>query len=265
MSNKARILYLSHGGGPMPLLGDEGHKEMVSCLQNVVTKIEKPSAIIVVSAHWEERVPTITAAAKPDLIYDYYGFPPETYKIKYPSPGEPELANKVYAALEKHQVSAKLDERRGYDHGLFVPLLIMYPEADIPCIQLSLLNNLDPAQHIKMGEALRELDYDNLLIIGSGFSFHNMRAFFAPETPDIKAMNEGFESWLLETCGNASLDESERKQALIDWKKVPGATFCHPREEHLLPLHVCYGAAGRACTESFELHVLNKKASMYLW
>ena len=265
MSSKPQILFLSHGGGPMPLLGDAGHTEMVDCLKSITSLLRKPSAIVVVSAHWEEKLPTITAGESPSLIYDYYGFPEESYSITYPCKGEALLANKIHEKLERVGIACNLDKQRGFDHGLFIPLKIMYPDADIPCIQLSLLNNLSPAEHISIGQALQGLDYEDLLLIGSGFSFHNMKAFFAPETTESKDLNEAFESWLLDTCSNTNISEEERKQRLCEWAKAPGARFCHPREEHLLPLHVCYGLAGGACAESFELKILNKKSSMYLW
>ena len=249
----------------MPLLGDEGHKEMVVCLQGIAANIEKPSAIIVVSAHWEENIPAITSAANPSLIYDYYGFPDESYNIKYPCPGEPLLASRIHDRLENAGIASRLDDQRGFDHGLFVPLKIMYPDADIPCVQLSLVNSLNPAEHLKIGQTLQDLDHENLLVIGSGFSFHNMKAFFAPETSASKAMNESFEDWLLATCCDPDIDAEERAQRLIEWTKAPSARFCHPREEHLLPLHVCYGIAHTGCSECFELRILNKKSSMYLW
>lgn len=262
---KRQLLFLSHGGGPLPLLGDPGHQDMVNCLQTITARLKKPSAIVVVSAHWEEGVPAITAAEAPPLIYDYYGFPEESYEIQYPCPGHPTLAQQIYSQLHHAGVEAKLDKQRGFDHGLFVPLKIMYPEADIPCVQISLLNNLDPEQHLQLGEALSGLNLDNLLIIGSGFSFHNMQQFFAPPTPDSVVKNEAFESWLLETCSSPSLSEQERRLRLRDWATAPAARFCHPREEHLLPLQVCYGIAQTHCSQTFELKVLGKKASMYLW
>ncbi|ATC88545.1 MULTISPECIES: DODA-type extradiol aromatic ring-opening family dioxygenase [Pseudoalteromonas] len=265
MKHGPNILFISHGGGPMPLLGDEGHKEMVNCLQDIATKIIKPSAIIVISAHWEETIPTITSGDKPSLIYDYYGFPQESYNIEYPCMGEPQLAEQIYNLLESEGIDANLNEKRGFDHGLFVPLKIMYPNADIPCVQLSLVNSLDPDQHLNIGQALQNLDYKDLLVIGSGFSFHNMKAFFESDTNESKAKNEAFETWLLETCSNSGFSEKERRARLSQWATAPAARYCHPREEHLLPLHVCYGIAQRSCSESFELKILNKKSSMYLW
>lgn len=249
----------------MPLLGEEGHQEMVQCLQKIAAHIDKPSAIVLVSAHWEENIPAITAGATPSLIYDYYGFPKESYNIQYPCPGEPYLANQIHHLLKELDITSKLDDQRGFDHGLFVPLKIMYPAADIPCVQLSLVNSLDPAEHIKIGQALQGLAYENLLVVGSGFSFHNMKAFFTPDTVESRIMNESFESWLLDTCSNLNMNEAERRLRLIEWEKAPSARFCHPREEHLLPLHVCYGFTESSCSEYFELQILNKKSSMYLW
>jgi len=265
MKRKPQILYLSHGGGPLPLLGDKGHDEMVDCLQNLAGRIKEPSAIIVVSAHWEEDDPTITSSPNPSLMYDYYGFPEAAYQIKYPCPGEPALAGQLHKTLERAGLSARFDKKRGFDHGVFVPLKIMYPKADIPCVQLSLLKSLDPDSHIALGRALQGLGLDGVLVIGSGFSFHNMKAFFAPETPEIKAMNTSFDDWLQETCYSADHDEVERTGRLIHWENGPHARFCHPREEHLLPLHVCYGLAGTGCSERFSLKILNKKSSMFLW
>jgi aromatic ring-opening dioxygenase catalytic subunit (LigB family) len=127
------------------------------------------------------------------------------------------------------------------------------------------VNGLDPETHIQIGAALSGLKYDNLLVIGSGFSFHNMKAFFAPKTAEIEKMNMDFMQWLNETCSSPDLEESERNRRLVNWENAPSARFCHPREEHLLPLHVCYGVANRACSEVFELEIIGKKASVYLW
>ena len=264
-TSRHRVLYLSHGAGPMPLLGDAGHQEMVDNLTSIAAKMPKPSAIIVVSAHWEEARPTITRAANPSLFYDYYGFPEQAYQVQYPAPGDPALAEMVNAALSDKGIQSMLDHKRGFDHGLFVPLKIMYPEADVPCIQLSMVSGLDPEEHIKMGQALSGLDYDNLLVIGSGFSFHNMQAFFAPQTAEMEKMNTDFNQWLNDTCSNPNLAENERVQRLVDWESAPSARFCHPREEHLIPLHVCYGVANRACSEYINLEIIGKKASTYLW
>jgi aromatic ring-opening dioxygenase catalytic subunit (LigB family) len=258
-------IFISHGGGPLPLLGDPGHRQMVSCLQGIATSIPRPDAILVVSAHWEAPVPTITAHRNPSLIYDYSGFPPESYEIQYPCAGEPSLAREIYRMLGNHEIDARLDEARGFDHGVFVPLKIMYPEADIPCVQLSLVDSLDPFLHIKIGNALQSLANQNVLVIGSGFSFHNLKAFFSPDTAESVRLNESFEKWLGDVCAGNELPEHNRRERLINWADAPGARFCHPREEHLLPLHVCYGVAQAPCTERYEVTIMNKKSSMYMW
>ena len=265
MKTSATILYLSHGGGPLPLLGDPAHTDMVATLEQVARDIGKPSAILVISAHWEESVATVTTGASPELIYDYYGFPEESYQITYPAQVEPELANAVLSALTDAGIQAIGDAARGFDHGLFIPLKIMYPDADIPCVQLSLLNSLDAEAHLRLGEALQGLDYDNLLVIGSGFSFHNMRAFFAPDTPDAESKNIAFDDWLTDTCTDTTLTESVRRSSLRDWEQAPQARYCHPREEHLLPLQVCYGLAASAANTSYRCKILGKHASMFLW
>ena len=265
MSKATDVLFVSHGGGPMPLLGDPGHQDMVDRLTELAAGLCKPSAILVISAHWEEAIPTITSGTTPSLIYDYYGFPSEAYKIEYPCPGEPVLAQQVAQALDQAGIQPRLDDQRGLDHGAFVPLKLMYPEAKIPCIQLSLVNTLDASTHLAIGRALQALDYDNLLVLGSGFSFHNMRAFFAAQTPEIQARNLAFEDWLEQTCGDSSLSEPERAKRLADWEQAPHARFCHPREEHLLPLHVCYGLANKACDRHIAATILGKQSGMFYW
>lgn len=260
-----QALFISHGGGPLPLLGDPGHQAMVEHLTALAARIKRPKAILIISAHWEESVATVTTNPSPELIYDYYGFPPQSYEIKYPCPGEPELAAKVAAAISQAGIEVEQDPKRGLDHGVFVPLKIMYPQADIPCIQLSLVNTLEPDQHIRIGQALSALDYDDLLILGSGFSFHNMRAFFSPNTPQTMALNKSFEDWLKHTLVADDISEVERVKLLSEWEQAPGARFCHPREEHLIPLHVCYGAAGRGADLSDAVVILNKQAGIFGW
>jgi len=259
------VLFIPHGGGPLPLLGDQGHQNLVDFLQEIRPSLGQPSAIVVISAHWEESLVTITSGATPALIYDYYGFPDEAYRIQYPVPGSPGLADKILRLLQYNGISARLDSRRGFDHGLFVPLKIMFPAAEIPCVQLSLVNSLDPATHIKIGKALAELRKDNVAIIGSGFSFHNLNAFFAPDREAHDAKNEAFEAWLIDTCTKDDLSSQEREARLIGWRNAPYADYCHPREEHLLPLHVCVGFTSAPAKLVFEGRILGKKASAFRW
>ncbi|MDH3693972.1 MAG: dioxygenase [Gammaproteobacteria bacterium] len=261
------VLYLPHGGGPLPLLGDKGHEDLVDFLKVISSELGEPSAILVISAHWEEEQPTITGGAHPELIYDYYGFPPESYEFQYLAPGEPQLANDVFELIENSGVKARLDDRRGFDHGLFVPLELMYPEAHIPCIQLSLLKNLNPGEHIALGKSLAALRRKNVLIVGSGLSFHNMKAFFSKGSETMTG-DEEFDRWLTNVCTNPEISSDEREKQLVNWENAPSARYCHPREEHLLPLHVCYGAA---CAETptakvvFNRKVMGQQVSALLW
>jgi len=259
------VLYLSHGGGPLPLLGDKGHQNLINFIRDVTPTLARPRAILVISAHWEANQPTITSGEFPSLIYDYYGFPKESYAVQYPAPGSPELAKKIFNLLGKAGIDAILDDQRGFDHGLFVPLKMMYPEAKIPCVQLSLVNNLQSEAHIQIGKALVELRRNNILVIGSGFSFHNIKEFFTPSTTETQAMNESFEQWLIDTCASSQYTEQEREQRLIHWNEAPAARYCHPREEHLLPLHVCYGVARAAAKSVYKMEILGRMASAFIW
>jgi len=264
LENKAQIVYFSHGGGPMPILGDPGHKKMIDFMKQLPAQLHRPDMIIVISAHWEEDAATLLGAQNPEMFYDYYGFPDEAYEIKYPAPGSPELAHKVFGLLEDNKIPARIDPKRGFDHGLFIPLKLMYPQADIPCIQLSLLRGLDPGAHIGLGKALRGLKNENLLVIGSGFSFHNMRAFSFQGVGSDDPANEAFQNWLIEVC-TGSLSQDEREKRLIEWNKAPSARYCHPREEHLLPVHVCQGMAGRPGRLIFDDKILGKRSVGFLW
>jgi len=264
--HQASILYIPHGGGPLPLLHDKHHQELVNFLRSITPNLGKPDAILVISAHWEESSATITSGANPPIIYDYYGFPDEAYQITYPAPGEPALAKKVFSLLQEHGINAKMDEQRGFDHGVFVPLKIMYPDASIPCIQLSLLHSLDPVEHLKIGRALQDLRKENILILGSGFSFHNLSAFFNQHDQDgVDTQNEQFQQWLIETCTSQDLTQAEREERLTRWEEAPFARYCHPREEHLLPLHVCTALAGSPGNLVFEGRIIGKKAVSFLW
>jgi len=260
----AQIVYFSHGGGPLPILGDPGHAAMIEFMTRLPGQLKKPEAILVISAHWEEASVTLTGAPFPPMFYDYYGFPAAAYEIQYPAPGNPGLAAKVKEILETHAIPARIDDHRGYDHGLFIPLKMMYPQADIPAIQLSLLRGLNATAHIALGKALADLLPENILVIGSGFSFHNMRAFSweGMDAPD--PANDAFQNWLIDVCtGTTPQDERERR--LINWQSAPNARYCHPREEHLLPLHVCQAMAGRSGKLIFDDKIFGKRSVALLW
>jgi 4,5-DOPA dioxygenase extradiol len=262
--NIAQIVYFSHGGGPLPILGDPGHKAMVEFMKRLPMQLRKPDLILVISAHWEEQAATLMGAQNPAMFYDYYGFPDEAYQITYPAPGSPEYASMIAGMLEKNNIPSRIDPQRGFDHGLFIPLKLMYPDADIPCLQLSLLRGLNPSAHLALGKALRELKNKNILVIGSGFSFHNLRAFSwqSIEAPD--PANDAFQNWLIEVC-TSPLAQPEREQRLIQWENAPSARYCHPREEHLLPLHVCAGMADKPAELIFDDQILGKRGVAFLW
>ena len=248
----------------MPILGDPGHQAMIEFMTSLPGQLKKPEAILVISAHWEEPAATVMAAANPPMFYDYYGFPPAAYEITYPAPGAPDLARHIASTLDDADINSRLNEERGFDHGLFIPLNLMCPEADIPTTQLSLLNNLSPCAHYALGKALRSLDVKNLLVIGSGFSFHNMAAFFHHDPAKIGPRNDAFQDWLVETI-TGDLSETERENQLINWESAPHARYCHPREEHLLPLHVCAAMAGKPGEQIFNGTIMGIRASAFLW
>ncbi len=262
--NRNQIVYFSHGGGPLPILGDPGHQAMVDFMIQLPTQLRRPDFILVISAHWEESAATLLGAQSPPMFYDYYGFPPQAYEVIYPAPGSPDYAARISELLEKERIPTRIDPQRGFDHGLFIPLKLMYPQADIPCIQLSLLRGLDPGMHLALGKALRGLQNENILVIGSGFSFHNMRAFSWQNISASDPANDAFQDWLIETCTGA-LSQSEREQRLIEWERVPSARYCHPREEHLLPLHVCQGMATGPARLVFDDQILGKRGVAFLW
>lgn len=263
-ARKGSIMYVSHGGGPLPLLGDPGHKAMVDFMKALPSRLPEPEAILVISAHWEEQAATLLAASNPPLVYDYFGFPKEAYSITYPGPGSPGLARRIAGMLEDHGIKARLDPKRGFDHGHFIPMKLMYPEADIPSIQLSLVSGLDAKVHLALGRALRELPGDNILVIGSGFSFHNLNAFFGSGGDGKDTVNDSFQDWLVDTC-TAAINQDERERRLAAWAQAPGARYCHPREEHLLPLHVCAAMAGTPASVIFDDTILGKRCVAFMW
>lgn len=238
------VVYLPHGGGPWPFVDlgmDKGQvNSLIAYLQGVKRlPSTTPRALLVISAHWETPVPTVMTSSKPPIFYDYYGFPPESYEIAWPAPGAPELASRVRGLLEGAGFKTAEDPKRGFDHGTFIPLKVTWPEATIPTIQLSLKKGLDPAEHVAMGKALAPLRDEGVFIIGSGMSYHNMQGFFDVRA---RASSQTFNNWLREA---ATSEPEVRNQRLIDWAKAPAARAAHPREEHLLPLMVVAGAAGK--------------------
>lgn len=235
-------LFIPHGAGPCFFMRWElGPADMWQrlgqWLQGLAASLpSRPKAILVVSAHWEAECFALTSGRSPGLLYDYSGFPPHTYHLRYPAPGAPWLAREACQRLRAAGFAAALDEARGLDHGAFIPFKLIYPLADIPMLQLSLRGDLDPAAHLAAGEALAGLREEGVLIVGSGMSFHNMR----PSGVGIESRAQAFDDWLHETLAQAP---EERSQRLRQWCQAPQARFAHPREEHLLPLLVACGAA----------------------
>jgi aromatic ring-opening dioxygenase catalytic subunit (LigB family) len=232
--------FISHGGGPWPWLTGPFRRQfdrLEVSLQDVAREIgPDPRAILVVSGHWEEDRFTVQAGAQPGMVYDYGGFPPETYRIQYPAPGAPEVAERVRDLLERAGIPAALDARRGYDHGTFAPLYAMYPQASVPIVQLSLKHGYDPATHVAAGRALASLREEDVVIMGSGLSWHNLRML----GPEAREVSEAFDAWLDETL-TASPDE--RIARLMRWEQAPAARVAHPHEDHFVPLMVALGAA----------------------
>jgi aromatic ring-opening dioxygenase catalytic subunit (LigB family) len=210
-------------------------------LEGIATTLpESPKAMVVISGHWEEPTFTTSAALAPKLIYDYSGFPEHTYRLTWPAPGDPSLATRVAELLKMSSLPSAVDPSRGFDHGVFVPLKVAFPEAQIPVVTLSLDNSLDPAMHLAAGRALAPLRNEGVLIVGSGMSFHNLRAYMRPETAE---QARTFDDWLTHAVESPS---SERDVLLSNWREAQFATFAHPREEHLVPLMVAAGAGGTA-------------------
>jgi len=240
-------LFIPHGGGPCFFMEwnppDTWHS-MAAYLRGVPDDLpDRPQAIIVISAHWESATVTIQHNPSPPLLFDYQGFPAHTYQITYPAAGSPQLAGRIADLLTAAGIASTFDFDRGFDHGVFVPLKIAFPAADIPIVQVSLQAGFDPAGHLALGRALHPLREEGVLILGSGMSYHNMRTLMrnmhggGPVAPD----SELFDAWLTEVLTRRT--PAARDQALINWETAPAARKAHPREEHLLPLLVVCGAA----------------------
>ncbi|CAB9494110.1 DODA-type extradiol aromatic ring-opening family dioxygenase [Alteromonas macleodii] len=278
--------YISHGGGPLPLLemqtngeanSPQYHEEMIGALKMLSADLPRPDVIIVISAHWEETEVSVTTHSEPSLVYDYYGFSQEAYSLKYPAKGEVSLATLLLKRLTEQGIAVREDRARGFDHGMFIPLSIMYPNADVPCIQVSITSCLNTEKHVLLGEAIRKAvergirpvnsdatDQVNILVLGSGSSFHNMHGFF-DSSDDAMRKATRFNNWLQTTMQTSAYSENERKTRLVEWYSAPDARYAHPREEHLLPLHVCYGVNNRAADKAMSLTLLTKPASMFVW
>ena len=262
---KTPVVFLPHGGGPWPFVDlgfDRGQADDLARYLRSVRDVPpvRPRALLVISAHWEAPVPTVTTAENPPMLYDYYGFPPEAYQVTWPAPGDPGLARQVRELLAAANISSAEDPERGFDHGTFVPLKLTYPEADVPTVQLSLQQGLDPLQHLAMGRALAPLREQGVFIVGSGMTFHNMRAFGDPRA---LPMSESFDTWLRQS---AVLPERERDAELARWDQAPAARLAHPREEHLLPLMVVAGAGGGdAGTVAYAGTMMGVRISAFQW
>jgi len=233
--------FIPHGAGPCFFMDwtrgpADTWDRTAAWLKGLVAGLpERPKAILVISGHWEEPVFTVGSSPKPPMIFDYYGFPDATYRLAFDAPGSPALAHRVRELLGAAGLSTAEDVERGYDHGVFVPLLLATPQADIPVVQLSLRGDLDPAAHLTAGRALAPLRDEGVLIVGSGMTWHNMRGF----SPAFTAKSQAFDAWL----GEAMADPARRDEAIRRWDQGPYAREAHPREEHLAPLFVAAGAA----------------------
>jgi len=276
ITQKMPIIFVPHGGGPMPLLDEPNHRSLSKFLTNIDRNFlagsnKKPSAILMISAHWEENQATVSSAITPEMLYDYHGFSKECYQIQYPAPGSPELAKRILTLLEQYGIKGSLNDKRGFDHGTFVPLKLMYPKADIPVVQLSLVNSLAPQSHLELGKAIASLSASGVLIIGSGFSFHNMQAWQKNmNTKDAITMEKSqiFDQWLNKSVLENGQPWQKAPEKIVNWAQAPHARFAHPREEHLLPLLVCMGAAQAAqytAKNIYDQTFMGAKVSGFIW
>ncbi|OYW16633.1 MAG: dioxygenase [Novosphingobium sp. 12-64-8] len=236
------VYFLSHGGGPWPWLDGEFRRDfdwLEASLKALPGQLpERPRAVLAISGHWEEAEFTVSAAAAPGMVYDYSGFPEHTYHIRYPAPGSPELAARVAELAHGAGIAMGSDPARGFDHGTFSMMQPIYPQSDVPVVSLSMKVGYDPAAHLALGRALAPLRDEGVLIVGSGLSYHNLRAF------DARAAlpSAQFDAWLRHTL--LDLSPEAREAALLQWDSAPAARLAHPREDHLIPLMVAAGAAG---------------------
>lgn len=257
-------LFIPHGGGPCffmdmpPGWPADLWDQMEAYLRGLPATLERqPRAILIVSAHWMTERPTLNVAPQPTLLYDYYGFPEHTYRLTYPVAAATDLIPRVEQLLADAGIETDRDSQRGLDHGVFIPLKVSYPEANVPVLQLSLQKNLDPAEHLAIGRALAPLREEGVLIIGSGMSYHNL-SHFGPGPGDLTAAQ--FDAWLNETL--TQVPPAARHERLVAWESAPGGLGSHPTSEHLLPLMVAVGAAGDAPgTRNYSENMLGKALS----
>ncbi|MEZ5376866.1 MAG: class III extradiol ring-cleavage dioxygenase [Acidimicrobiales bacterium] len=241
MAKRLPTYYISHGGGPWPWMMDQmpfDMSKLQASLQAIPSEIGvTPKAVLVVSAHWETPTFTVQTNPRPPMVYDYGGFPDFTYRIQYPAPGSPDLAHRVTELLASAGIPHAEDARRGFDHGMFAPMYVMYPEADVPMVQLSILHGYDPDAHLAAGRALAPLRDEGVLIVGSGLSYHNLRLW----GPAAEKPSREFDGWLATTLLESA--PAERLRRLQQWEQAPSARIAHPAEDHLIPLMVAVGAA----------------------
>lgn len=239
-------LFIPHGGGPcffmepMPGMPADTWDKMAAYLRAIPQTLgQRPKALLIISGHWESDQATVLNTDNYELLYDYYGFPEHTYSLTYPAHGSADVAARVRELLGQSGIDTDEEHERGLDHGVFIPFKLIYPDADIPIVQLSLLRSLDPAAHFAIGKALAPLRDEGVLIVGSGLSFHNLRTFFRTDAASKEA-SANFDTWLGKAVTAAP---AQREQLLADWQQAPNARDCHPRSEHLIPLMVVAGAA----------------------
>jgi len=222
-------------GGPSDPMWQPMERYLAGLIDSLA---ERPRAILLVSGHWEEAEITVHTGARPDLLFDYYGFPEHTYHLRWDAPGAPDVARRAASLLREAGFATREENARGWDHGVFIPMKVAVPEADIPLAQMSLRADLDPADHIAIGRALAPLRDEGVLIVGSGMSFHNLRA----RGSAVVAPSAEWDAAL--TAAVTDPDPVRRAERVANWRTLPHAQFAHPREEHLLPLMVALGASG---------------------
>lgn len=236
MNDTLPVLFVSHGS-PMTAIepGAAG-----AAWRSIARESPAPRAVLVASAHWETDLPMLTGSEKPETIHDFGGFPEALYAIRYPAPGASDVAARAVELLKDAGIAAGVDGCRGLDHGAWVPLMHMFPEADVPVVELSVQPARGPAHHIALGRALAPLAQEGVLIIGSGHATHNLRDWMQQmRRPGALPYVAQFADWLADRLAK-NADE-----ALVGWREqAPDAARAHPSDEHLLPLLVAYGAAG---------------------